>query len=263
VTSRLNTDASSRERDVRSCIALTYRDGGQVKAVNIRLAHPDEIEDVLTVVKAAIRHMESQGIHQWDEVYPDRFVLQADLDKGHMHIIEAKGRIAGVVVINEDQSPEYGAVPWQYQGRALVVRRLTIDPFHERRGLARQLMAFAEKTAITIGCDTVRLDAFTQNPGAVALYNSLGYRNAGTVQFRKGVFYCYEKQMNATFPAPQYGDMRKDSGLRPTQDNARAASPIYAIDSETEVAAIDREQPCRLYRHKHRRRRHAESIPRQ
>jgi ribosomal protein S18 acetylase RimI-like enzyme len=58
-------------------------------------------------------------------------------------------------------------------------------------------MSFAEETAVTRGYDCIRLDAFTRNPAALALYESRGYRRAGTVHFRKGAFYCYEKAMRA------------------------------------------------------------------
>jgi hypothetical protein len=39
----------------------------------------------------------------------------------------------------------------------------------------------------------IRLDAFTLNPGAIRLYEGRGYRKAGSVRFRKGMFNCYEK----------------------------------------------------------------------
>ncbi len=54
-------------------------------------------------------------------------------------------------------------------------------------------MEFAEQTAAIQGYDTIRLDAFQQNSGAIALYERLGYRIAGVVQFRKGSFFCMEK----------------------------------------------------------------------
>jgi ribosomal protein S18 acetylase RimI-like enzyme len=137
--------------------------------------------------------MESEGIHQWDHIYPDRATLQTDIEKRHMQIIEMDGQVAGMLSINDEQSPEYRKVQWHYPGRALVIHRLTIAPTHRRQRLATRLMEFAERTAEIQGYDTIRLDAFTQNPGATGLYEHLGYKKAGTVQFRKGLFFCFEK----------------------------------------------------------------------
>jgi len=164
----------------------------------IRPARIDELAILLTIVRAATRHMESQGILQWDDVYPDKATLQKDIEKQHMHVIEVNGQIAGMISINNEQSPEYQVTQWRYPGKALVVHRLTIDPSHQRQGLATRLMQFVERTAESQDCDTIRFDAFTQNPGATALYEHLGYEKAGTVRFRKGVFFCFEKPVRKT-----------------------------------------------------------------
>ena len=159
----------------------------------IRLARREDVEPLLEMVRAAARQMRSRGIDQWDEVYPDRATLRADVDRRQAHVLEAAGRLAGLVALDEAQAPEYGAVPWRYPGRALVVHRLTIAPAHQRQGLATRLMQFAERRARAKGYGAIRLDAFSQNPAATSLYEHLGYRIAGTIRLRKGLFLCFEK----------------------------------------------------------------------
>ncbi len=139
--------------------------------------------------------MEAQEIYQWDDIYPDRATLHTDIEKQHMQVIEVDGQIAGMISINDEQSHEYQNAQWRYPGRALVVHRLTIAPTHQRQGLATRLMEFAERTAESQGYSTIRLDAFPQNPAATGLYEHLGYEKAGTVQFRKGRFFCFEKSV--------------------------------------------------------------------
>lgn len=163
--------------------------------MRIRLAHKSELEVLDGIVKDATKHMNEQGIPQWDETYPNKEILSKDVERQEMHVIEAQGRVAGLIVMNEDQSREYAAIQWAYHGRALVVHRLTIHPAHQRIGLATHLMDFVEKTAAIAGYNCIRLDAFTRNPAAFTLYENRGYRKAGVVHFRKGEFYCYEKEM--------------------------------------------------------------------
>jgi ribosomal protein S18 acetylase RimI-like enzyme len=162
----------------------------------IRPARIDELDGLLDIVRAATRHMESQGLHQWDDIYPDRATLQQDVTKQHMQVIEVNGQVAGMVSINDEQSHEYRNVLWQYSGKALVVHRLTIDPEHQRKKLASQLMDFAEREAADKKYESIRLDAFEQNSAAIAFYKRRGYRKAGTVLFRKGPFICYEKRIH-------------------------------------------------------------------
>jgi ribosomal protein S18 acetylase RimI-like enzyme len=163
----------------------------------IRPAKKDDLERIASIVHDAIRHMNSEGIAQWDEVYPGRSVLEADIAHHQLHVAEYNHQVAGFITLNEEASPEYNDVPWQYPGKALIVHRFTVDPARQGQGLGTALMDYAEEQARERGYDTLRLDAFTKNPPAVALYEKRGYRKAGTVLFRKGLFYCYEKDMRS------------------------------------------------------------------
>jgi len=163
----------------------------------IRLARLEELETVYSLVQEAIRHMDEQGIPQWDDIYPSKAILNADIEKQQMHLIEVAGRVAGLIVINENQSPEYADVAWKYSGRVLVVHRLTIHPDYQRHKLASYLMDFAEEMAADKNYGCIRLDAFTRNPAAFTFYENRGYRKAGIVRFRKGDFFVYEKKISA------------------------------------------------------------------
>jgi len=163
----------------------------------IRLARIEELDFVHGLVQEAIRHMDNQGVPQWDDIYPSKAILNADIENQQMYLIGVEGQVAGLIVINEVQSPEYTGVGWKYCGRVLVVHRLTIHPDYQRRKLASYLMDFAEEKAATENYDCIRLDAFTRNPAAFALYENRGYRRAGIVLFRKGEFFCYEKKISA------------------------------------------------------------------
>jgi ribosomal protein S18 acetylase RimI-like enzyme len=165
--------------------------------MRIRSACMEELDVLHGIVRDAGRHMDEQGIPQWDEVYPNKAVLIQDVERQEMHVIESDLQVAGFIVINEDQPPEYAAIEWTYPGRTLVVHRLTIAPACQRHGLATRLMDFVEETAAIRDYNSIRLDAFTRNPAALALYEKRGYRKAGVVRFRKGEFLCYEKAINA------------------------------------------------------------------
>jgi ribosomal protein S18 acetylase RimI-like enzyme len=166
--------------------------------VNIRQAVIEDLQPVCRIVKDATRSMDEQGIPQWDDIYPSEDILRDDIKMEQMRVIEIGGRTAGLIVINEEESPEYGDVAWRYSGKVMVVHRLTIDPSCQRGGLATRLMDFAEGIAAAEGYGCIRLDAFIQNPAAMALYEKRGYRKAGSVRFRKGQFFCYEKQISRT-----------------------------------------------------------------
>jgi ribosomal protein S18 acetylase RimI-like enzyme len=141
--------------------------------------------------------MRREGIEQWDDVYPDEATLRADVQARTMHLATREGLgLIGAFVLNDYQNPEYAQVPWTITSqRVAVVHRLMVAPRHQRQGFAHQLMRLAEKHAGDAGYDAVRLDAFSENPRALRLYRELGYRDAGSVMFRKGLFHCFEKRL--------------------------------------------------------------------
>jgi ribosomal protein S18 acetylase RimI-like enzyme len=136
--------------------------------------------------------MEARGIHQWDEIYPDEKIINNDIEKQQLYLLEDDEQICGIIALNEFQEPQYKNVDWEFDGKTLVVHRLAIEPSCQRRGHAKMLMQFAHKLAKKEHYKSIRLDAFIHNPAAVALYEKLGYRMAGKVTFRKGDFFCYE-----------------------------------------------------------------------
>jgi ribosomal protein S18 acetylase RimI-like enzyme len=164
--------------------------------MNIRIANLDEIDVVLEIVRNAIRYMDENKIFQWDELYPNRTTLIEDIRKQQLYVFDLKGKIIGFIVINEEQSPEFNEVKWKYEGRVFVIHRLTIDPIYHRKGFASKLMDFAENFASENRFDCIYLDAFVNNPAAYTMYENRGYNRAGIVRFRKGDFYCFEKNVN-------------------------------------------------------------------
>lgn len=56
---------------------------------------------------------------------------------------------------------------------------VAVQPDHQRRGLARDLLTMAERVLRSIGVIRIHLEVAADNPGALALYEALGYRVNG------------------------------------------------------------------------------------
>ncbi|MDP4145483.1 MAG: GNAT family N-acetyltransferase [Bacillota bacterium] len=154
----------------------------------------NNINDIITIIRNAIVNMEAKGIYQWDDIYPNEEVLINDLNNGTLYGYIDEGAIKGIMVLNEYQEKEYETLDWSFNyGKHLIVHRLCINPSYQGKGIAKKLMNFAEQYAQESGYESIRLDAFTNNEAACNLYTGLGFREVGTVDFRKGKFYCFEK----------------------------------------------------------------------
>ncbi len=160
----------------------------------LRPALPEEYTTVLDIFSRAVVQMNHNGIYQWDEIYPDRDTLRADIERGEMYVYAAQQPVA-CIVLNEEQDETYQAVNWQCGGRCAVVHRLCVDPQYQNGGVARRMLEAAEELLKRREYTSIRLDAFSHNPFALRLYERSGYINRGEIALRKGRFFCYEKRL--------------------------------------------------------------------
>jgi ribosomal protein S18 acetylase RimI-like enzyme len=159
-----------------------------------RRASETDADEVAALFQAALRHLRAEGIDQWDELYPDRAILEEDIAKGEMYLLIDEGKLASAVVLNEEQYEEYSTAGWiDRDGRTAVVHRLCVHPDLQGQGVGRETMRRCEELLAEAGYSSARLDAFSENRAALRLYEGLGYCRRGTAVFRKGAFGLYEK----------------------------------------------------------------------
>jgi GNAT superfamily N-acetyltransferase len=152
--------------------------------------------DVMKIITAVIEGLKKDNIDQWDEKYPDKQKIIDDISQGSAYGYFENDQIIGYIVLNDIYSPEYGELIWSdNDGKHLIIHRLCVDPNFQRKGIGKQMLAFSENFARTNNYASIRLDAFAQNKKSLSLYENYGYVYVGDVYFRKGKFFCYQKNI--------------------------------------------------------------------
>ncbi|GLB52523.1 N-acetyltransferase [Neptunitalea chrysea] len=155
--------------------------------------HHTHHKEATLLFTAVVQHMQATGLDQWDSIYPAATHITEDISLGHAYGYFVNNLLAGYVALNEIYSDEYNNIPWKTQAPFLVVHRLAFAPKFQGQGLGKKCMLAIETLAKTKDYKAIRFDTFIPNISANNLYINLGYQNKGTVTFRKGQFYCYEK----------------------------------------------------------------------
>ncbi|ARC84121.1 acetyltransferase domain protein [Clostridium argentinense CDC 2741] len=159
-----------------------------------RLANKSDLNNITKIFSNAIQDMEEKGIDQWDSIYPNSDIIRDDIENKQMYVLICNNRLVSAIVINEQQDPEYQAINWtQREGNVCIIHRMCVDPTVQGKGFGKKTVSFAEAKVLENNYSIIRLDAFSKNPFAIHLYETLNYKCVGEVQFRKGKFYCYEK----------------------------------------------------------------------
>lgn len=164
--------------------------------IDFRKAQADDIDEIFSLVKSAIKCMCDDGIKQWDEIYPQRFDIEDDLADDYLFVGTCGGRIAIVFTVNQWTDEQYINGRWQFPDKPYyVIHRLCVNPDFQHKGVAEMTMKHIEGEVIKLGGMAIRLDVFSQNPYALRLYEKCGYEKVGDAKWRKGNFYLMEKYL--------------------------------------------------------------------
>jgi ribosomal protein S18 acetylase RimI-like enzyme len=180
-------------------LALTESALPYNQSMQVRLATHGDIPAIMQIVRAVVPLMRASGNLQWDDQYPNDSVFEEDITLGQLWVAAAEDKVAGVVALTTEQSPEYVQVGWDLSEPAIVVHRLVVNPALQGRGIAIALMQHAETVARQRNIGRIRVDTNTRNPATQRLLPKLGYTLSGEISldFRPGLrFYCYEKVLS-------------------------------------------------------------------
>jgi len=162
----------------------------------IRPAKIFEIKDILAITQACAQKMQENGIFQWNEHYPSDAAFKKDVEREELYAVEENGKILGAIVISTFMDEEYVPIKWLTpNGKSTYIHRLCVHPEQQGKGLAQQLMDYAEGYSRDNGFLSVRLDTFSQNQRNQRFYEQRGYQKLGDIFFPKQSehpFHCYE-----------------------------------------------------------------------
>ncbi len=169
--------------------------------MKIKLASEKDISEIELLISDCIAKMREENILQWDEKYPNRRTFQEGIENNQLNILVEKKEIIGIVIINTKQNSGWGKINWHLPNEnILVVHSLAIKVDRQRKGNGEILLNYCENYAKENGYQSIRLDVFSGNEGALQLYKSHGYIFTGEIEYLfkpigHQLYYCFEKKM--------------------------------------------------------------------
>ena len=166
------------------------------KNITFKKAELNNLGEIFSIYTDAIIEMERHDINQWDELYPTKEILEADIKKQELYIGLIENKIAVAYVLNEECDEEYKDGEWEYpNSKFCVLHRICVNPEFQNQGIAKRTIVYIEEQVRQNGYDSIRLDCYTKNPFSISLYSKLGYKLVGYANWRKGRFELREKKV--------------------------------------------------------------------
>jgi len=162
----------------------------------IQKAKIRDIVSIMLMYSSCVKGMLLSGNNQWNETYPNHEIILKDISNGTYYIAIKNSEIIAGINIDENQDKQYMSINWKDKNsNFLVVHRLGIKHEYWSGGIGKQLMTFVESLALNKGCNSVRLDTYSQNKSAMGFYKKIGYNKLGSIKLEanKDLYYCFEK----------------------------------------------------------------------
>lgn len=164
--------------------------------MNIRIAEHRDIDDVLAIMDMARRYQRTIGFSQWVDGYPNREIINADIESGNAFVFIIENRVVGYVVLQiGDNAYDMLTDTWQYEGSYGVAHRLAFDDLIRGKGYSQIAFQLIESNFMNRGVMSLRIDTGEQNVVMHHILDRAGYTNLGVKLFPWGRRVAYEKKI--------------------------------------------------------------------
>lgn len=152
----------------------------------IVLAAKEEIGAVGALYDRVLEYFETHENYcypNWRKgYYPTFDTAQAAFEEGNLYVLKIDGIIAGTVIIDSGQHPEYKKIPWSMEvpdSQVMIIKTLAVDPRYRNQGIGEKLVKFCVERCRLTGAKTIRMDTHYANIPARRLYVKCGFRSLG------------------------------------------------------------------------------------
>ena len=160
-----------------------------------RQATETDIPAIWEILQQAILRRKADGSKQWQDGYPNQDIIRHDIENKVGYVLAEAEKIVGYTAVITNYEPAYDNIEgkWLTNGEFIVVHRVAIAHNHLGKGLAKKIMKFVEKFAVSHNIFSVKADTNFDNPAMMSVFEKLGYVYCGEVYFRGNARKAYEK----------------------------------------------------------------------
>ena len=148
-----------------------------------RHATEADVDRIAEIVAHASQRLGKAGIDQWQRGYPNRAIIEQDVENGVGMILCMGAEIlayGAVIFTGEKAYDDLTGGRWLTDGEYAVIHRLCVSEIFVGMGFAKQFMRAAEAMA-SERVPAMRIDTHPDNKIMQKMVESLGYTYCGDV----------------------------------------------------------------------------------
>ncbi len=157
--------------------------------MRVRVAEEADIDRMMDVYAEARAALGALGIDQWQDGYPQRWLVEGDVARRETRVAcDDDGRIVGCAMVSGAGEADYDKIDgaWLTPSTSAaptyaVIHRVATAAKRRRAGVASALLAEAERVALAMGRESLRVDTHPGNAPMQRLLGKAGYTRCGDI----------------------------------------------------------------------------------
>ena len=150
----------------------------------IRKSKPEDIPEIMNIIRDAQASMKLLGISQWQNGYPNENSFAKDIAEGISHVYEEDGEIVATAAIFTAPEPDYAKIydgEWKTSGDYGVVHRIAVKKEVKRGGYAAKMIEYAAELTRQAGYGSIRIDTHEGNIPMRTFLKKQGFEECGII----------------------------------------------------------------------------------
>ena len=150
----------------------------------IRKTKPEDIPEVMNIIRDAQGSMKLLGISQWQNGYPNENSFAKDIAEGISYVYEENGEIVATAAIFTAPEPDYAKIyegEWKTNGNYGVVHRIAVKKQAKRAGYAAKMIEYAVELTRQAGYGSIRIDTHEGNIPMRSFLKKQGFEECGII----------------------------------------------------------------------------------
>lgn len=135
----------------------------------------------------------------WDDEYPTLEFVRGDIERNSLYKLTENGKIIAAAYLGEFEEKERPECFDKSIKRLGEFSRVGVRRDYQRNGYAENLLRFLLEEAVDLRYDGLALLVGTENFGAAALYEKIGFRRVGEGVMYDTHWFFYERKLERNY----------------------------------------------------------------
>ena len=163
----------------------------------LTLAEKKDVDTCYEIIEFAKQFQKEQGFVQWTDDYPNREIIQDDVNTKKGYIIKEDENVLAYMCIDFAGEPSYEYIDgaWGTEEPYAVVHRMAFSKNYVNRGLSSKSFELIEDFCLSQEINNIRIDTDFKNSRMQHILEKNGFIKRGVIYFQGSERIAYDKKL--------------------------------------------------------------------